>query len=415
VQIQNYGKTGIHIKDAGSMKFSSVNVQGPPDYNLIDNHTSTIVGLILENANGCHFSSASFKEDEPPNASSEAIYSGISLTHGVVIAGTSTENIVSCSISPTRDNQPVVTASGGSLVNNHVYVNAVRHYIANQPVQNPIVKDANGNTVLAVGAGNANATDYVQIVNNIGSPYIQVAGSTANSGFSIITKGSGEFSVFSPTGQTPTLSAIGADAAHDLNLKAKGSGVVKIAGVAAASASNTISFSNKTISGADNTLSNIAQSSVTNLTTDLGAKLDKSSTPGILYGVDGSGAQTIYGHSVSASAFTMVQRDGGGSVLAGNLLASRTSTATAAGTTTLTVSSSHTQVFTGSTTQTVLLPTTSVLAGYEWKIINQSSGNVTIQSSGGNTVATMTGGTTDVKVCVALKDTPTAAADWRAI
>jgi len=76
-----------------------------------------------------------------------------------------------------------------------------------------------------------------------------------------------------------------------------------------------------------------------------------------------------------------------------------TSTATAAGTTSLTVNSNPNQFFTGSSTQTVVLPAVSTLAlGKQYSIYNLSSGAVTVQSSGlnnifvqpSNTVATYT-------------------------
>lgn len=90
-----------------------------------------------------------------------------------------------------------------------------------------------------------------------------------------------------------------------------------------------------------------------------------------------------------------------------------TSTATAAGTTTLTIASSQIQVFTGSTTQTVKLPTTSVPAGHPNIIVNQSSGAVTVQSSGGNTIATLAANTQGT--FVAQKATPTAQNDWAGV
>lgn len=113
---------------------------------------------------------------------------------------------------------------------------------------------------------------------------------------------------------------------------------------------------------------------------------------------------------------TLALRDPNNGWLNANVVtAIRTSVATAAGTTTMSAASNQIQVFTGTTTQTVKLPTTSILAGMQYTVINQSSGDVTVQSSGANTVATLTGGTQDAKLFVALKDTPTAAADWRVI
>jgi len=64
-----------------------------------------------------------------------------------------------------------------------------------------------------------------------------------------------------------------------------------------------------------------------------------------------------------------------------------TTTATAAGTTTLTATSNPNQFFTGSTTQTVVLPVASTLGvGKQYTIYNTSTGVVTVQSSGNNTI-----------------------------
>ena len=88
-----------------------------------------------------------------------------------------------------------------------------------------------------------------------------------------------------------------------------------------------------------------------------------------------------------------------------------TSTATAAGTTTLDNTSSYYQQFTGSTTQTVKLPVTSTLqTGWTFHIVNNSTGNVTVQSSGLNTVIIVVPGTT--AMCTCIGTTLTTAADW---
>lgn len=110
---------------------------------------------------------------------------------------------------------------------------------------------------------------------------------------------------------------------------------------------------------------------------------------------------------------TVAIRDTNGNLTADAFIATSTSTATAAGTTTLTINSAQTQVFTGSTTQTCVLPTTSVVAGQPYTIINQSSGAVTVNASGGATVTTLAAG--ESKLVYALAATPTLATDWRAI
>jgi hypothetical protein len=87
-----------------------------------------------------------------------------------------------------------------------------------------------------------------------------------------------------------------------------------------------------------------------------------------------------------------------------------TTTATAAGTTTLVVGSTYQQYFTGVTTQTVKLPTTSIVAGQQYSITNQSTGNVTVQSSAANTIQILSPGVTST--FTALVATPTTAANW---
>ena len=94
-----------------------------------------------------------------------------------------------------------------------------------------------------------------------------------------------------------------------------------------------------------------------------------------------------------------------------NIKLGYTTTATAAGTTTLTSASNHYQRFTGSTTQTVVLPVTSTLAaGVAYEIENASTGNLTVNSSGGNLVITVIPG---VSVqCMCIGTSLTTAADW---
>ena len=96
-----------------------------------------------------------------------------------------------------------------------------------------------------------------------------------------------------------------------------------------------------------------------------------------------------------------------------NFIPTPASTVTAAGTKTLTVTDAQVQVFTGSSNQTVKLPTTSVVAGQQYTIINNSTGSVTVQSSGANTVATVA--TNTLQLFIARVAAPTTAAHWRAI
>jgi hypothetical protein len=94
-----------------------------------------------------------------------------------------------------------------------------------------------------------------------------------------------------------------------------------------------------------------------------------------------------------------------------NIKMGYTTTATAAGTTTLTAASNYRQFFTGSTTQTIVLPVTSTLVtGIAYEIENNSTGLLTVNSSGGNLVGTIPAGVCAHVVCIGT--TLTTAADW---
>lgn len=117
---------------------------------------------------------------------------------------------------------------------------------------------------------------------------------------------------------------------------------------------------------------------------------------------DGTGGSTLQSSGVII--------DDNDNVTADNFIANTSSTATAAGTTTLTINSTQVQIFTGSTTQNVNLPTTSVVAGQSYSIVNQSSGAVTVRSSGANNILVLAASTTGVFTAVV--NTPTTAAHW---
>jgi hypothetical protein len=90
-----------------------------------------------------------------------------------------------------------------------------------------------------------------------------------------------------------------------------------------------------------------------------------------------------------------------------------TSTATAAGTTTMTIASTKIQQFTGTTTQTVKLPTTSIVKGQQYIIQNIGTSTacvVTVQSSGANEILILGYGCT--AILTSTQATPTTAAHW---
>lgn len=95
-----------------------------------------------------------------------------------------------------------------------------------------------------------------------------------------------------------------------------------------------------------------------------------------------------------------------------NVIGGFVTTATAAGTTVLTVASNGTQAFTGATTQIITLPvvTTFPQTGLSYRIVNSSTGILTINSSGANIVASLGPNSEAIVTCILL--TGTTAASW---
>lgn len=136
----------------------------------------------------------------------------------------------------------------------------------------------------------------------------------------------------------------------------------------------------------------------------------KGSTPTLATPVI-NGLPTGTGVASAATASTLVARDSNGIANAVAFNDGYTTTATAAGTTTLTVASNRLQFFTGSTTQTVVLPVTSTLTlGHSFEIENNSTGVVTVQSSGANTILAMPANTRALFTCILTSGTT--AASW---
>lgn len=125
---------------------------------------------------------------------------------------------------------------------------------------------------------------------------------------------------------------------------------------------------------------------------------------------------TASGTAVSSvsSTSTLAIRDSNGNCQTNNFIQGYTTTATAGGTTTLTVASTYLQFFTGTLNQTVTLPVTSTMVlGQQFRIVNNSTGTLTVNSSGGNLVQTVASGAA-VLVTVILTS-GTTAASWDAL
>ncbi len=117
--------------------------------------------------------------------------------------------------------------------------------------------------------------------------------------------------------------------------------------------------------------------------------------------------------SSTISTSNLVSRNSSGNFISNNITPGYTATATAAGTTTLTVNSTQQQFFTGATTQTVVLPVVSTLTlGMQFRIVNVSSGQVTVQSSGLNTLQVMDASSLLIATVISLSGTGTASWNW---
>lgn len=187
------------------------------------------------------------------------------------------------------------------------------------------------------------------------------------------TFGSGAYSF--GTGNAVTLGTIELGAATDTTLSRSGAGVLAVEGVNIVDVSSSQGLTNKTLT-----------------------------TPVL------TGLPTGTGVAAGATASTLAARDANKNLTANSFLSGFTTTATAAGTTTMDITSTPIQVWTGSSTQTIKLPTTSVAQGAQYEIINQSSGAVTVQSSGANTITILAASTSAIFTAVIA--TPTTAANW---
>jgi hypothetical protein len=174
--------------------------------------------------------------------------------------------------------------------------------------------------------------------------------------------------------------------ATDTTIARSAAGTVTIEGVTVATASNTLTLTNKTLTSP--VISTISNTGTLTLPTSTDTLVGRATTD-----------------TLTNKTLTFPTID--------NIKWGYTSIATAAGTTTLTSTSPWYTRFTGTTTQTVVLPVTSTLAtGVMYRIENASTGNLTVNSSGGNLVATVIPGVTMSFLCIGTA--LTTAADWDA-
>lgn len=94
--------------------------------------------------------------------------------------------------------------------------------------------------------------------------------------------------------------------------------------------------------------------------------------------------------TASNTVSTIVKRSSNGNISVNAVTQAVATTATAAGTTTLTVASPAQQQFTGVTTQTLKLPDATTMAnGHAFRVLNRSTGIVTVVDNGSNTLSTV--------------------------
>ena len=132
---------------------------------------------------------------------------------------------------------------------------------------------------------------------------------------------------------------------------------------------------------------------------------------GVLQG-NGTAISAIAASS-TPTASALAKWDANVNMSANNFIEGFRTQATANSTLTLVVGDAFQQFFTGSTAgQIVLLPTTGIVAGQSFQLVNISSASVTVQSSGANTIQVMAANTQ--LLVTALVATPTTAANWNA-
>jgi hypothetical protein len=111
------------------------------------------------------------------------------------------------------------------------------------------------------------------------------------------------------------------------------------------------------------------------------------------------------------TAHDLLDHTGLPGVSSSSRLESYTTTATATGTTTLTASSTFMQYFTGTLGQIIVMPdVTTLVLGFQFKIINNSTQALTINSSGANLIISLAAGSEITLTCIAI--TGTGAASW---
>lgn len=154
-------------------------------------------------------------------------------------------------------------------------------------------------------------------------------------------------------------------------------------------------LTNKTINATNNSISNLTNANLSGSAAITNANLATMVNNTVKANISGSTATPSDVTAVStATASSFMVRDTNVNAQINTMVQNVSTTATAAGTTTLTVSSSPLQQFTGSTTQTLIFPNATTLSnGWQYYVTNRSTGVVTVESNGGSTLQAMAAST----------------------
>ena len=145
---------------------------------------------------------------------------------------------------------PVVTTTGTQTLSNKTLTNPTISYIYN----------ASGVKALTLG-GSAGNTTSLEIDSGTEGGNVTLSAVATNSNIAIVPKGTGRLVLNQgQSGSDAAILANGADASVSLNLQPKGSGTIKANGVDVVTTSGAATLSNKTISGASNTITNLPAS-----------------------------------------------------------------------------------------------------------------------------------------------------------
>ena len=116
------------------------------------------------------------------------------------------------------------------------------------------IKDTNGSNILGLVAITS-AVNYVYLTNQSAGnwPTLGVDGADTDIGFSLAPKGNAAVRIFAQSGVTPTLDVAGPDTNLNLNLVPKGSGKVQANGIEIVSVSGAQALTNKNLTSGTNT------------------------------------------------------------------------------------------------------------------------------------------------------------------